>query len=403
MLWIIFIYVVVYFGLFLGLFFVFTFFENLDNLKEKVAKRFPKVSIIVPAYNEEKTLKGTVYSLLNLDYPKDKLEIMVVDDGSKDNTLKVAKEFEKKGVRVYTKPNTGKANSLNFCLKKCSGELVGCLDADSFVKSDALRKMVGYFEDPKVMAVTPSIKIWKDDCMLQKMQKMEYLMGVFLRKVFAYLDSIHVTPGPFTIYRKKFFDKYGGYDEGNLTEDIEVALRIQKYGYRIENVMDANVYTIGPNKFKSLLRQRNRWYVGFLTNVLNYKELFSLKQGNLGVLILPSAFISIGCSIVIFTYSIWITLSNSFDNFTHLSLINFDFLPLLNFNNWSMVFNPLRILTILSLFMGIAMVMITKKYSREESKVSFSYFLYLAMYWLFFAFWWIVAISLKTFKKRVTW
>ncbi|MAG52992.1 MAG: hypothetical protein CMH62_03450 [Nanoarchaeota archaeon] len=406
MLWTFFVYTAVYFGLFTGIFFLFTFFENLNGLRPRTAKKTPFVSIIVPAYNEETTIKGTVYSLLNLKYPKDKIEIVIVDDGSTDNTLKIAKEFEKKRVKVYAKENGGKATALNFALKNIKGELVGCLDADSFVKSDALMKMIGYFNDEQIMAVTPSIKIWKDNVLLQKMQKIEYMMGVFLRKSFAYLDSIHVTPGPFTIYRKKFFDKYGGYEVGNLTEDIEVALRMQRHGYRIENCMDANVYTVGPSTFNSLLKQRRRWYVGFINNIFNYKDLFGFKHGNLGLLVLPSAFVSVGLSIILFFYTFVNFISRSFDNFINFSVIGFDFLPYLNnqpFDSFFLTINPLRVLALFSLFLGLFMVLITKKYSKEESKVGVSYALYLSIYWLFFAFWWIVSIGYKVFKRRVVW
>lgn len=406
MLWNIFIYIVVYLGLFTGIFFLFTFFENLNYLREVKPKRFPKVSIIVPAYNEENTLKGTLYSLLNLDYPKDKIEIIVVDDGSKDNTFEIAKSFENRNVKVFTKPNGGKAHALNYGLAKCIGELVGCLDADSFVQSNSLKKMIGYFEDENIMAVTPSIKIWKDSNLLQKIQRIEYLMGVFLRKVFSYLDSIHVTPGPFTIYRKKFFDKYGGYDEGNLTEDIEVALRIQRYGFRIENCMDANVYTIGPSTLKSLQRQRNRWYVGFLENVLNYKDLFGLKHGNLGVFILPSAFISVGFSIIIFFFTIGRWIVDLTDQILNLYSVHFDIFPFFNniqLNARYVNLGSLKMLFLFSLLLGLSMVIISKIYSKENYKLSLSYVAYISAYWLFFAFWWVIAIGLKLFKRRVTW
>ena len=406
MIWDIFVYIAVYFGLFTGIFFIFTFFENLDGVKPKLARRFPKVSVIVPAYNEETTIKGTVYSLLSLDYPKDKLEIIIVDDGSTDNTLKIAKEFEKKGVRVFSKENGGKGVALNFGLSKSSGELVGCLDADSYVMSNALKKMVGYFEEEDIMAVTPSIKVWKDNNFLQKVQRVEYMMGVFLRKVFSYLDSIHVTPGPFTIYRKYFFDKYGGYDEGNLTEDIEVALRIQRQGYRIENVMDANVYTIGPQTLKSLQRQRNRWYVGFINNVMNYKDLFGIKHGNLGLLVLPSAFISVSLSIILFGYAVGKFITNSIQNYLNYSSIGFDFFPLVDapkLDIFFVDFSPVRILAFFSLLVGITMILFSKKYSKEGEKIGITYFLYLLTYWIFFAVWWIIALSLKIFKKRVAW
>jgi cellulose synthase/poly-beta-1,6-N-acetylglucosamine synthase-like glycosyltransferase len=406
MLWTLFVYIAVYFGLFTGIYFIFTFFENLKELRERPIARYPVVGIIVPAYNEEDTITGTLYSLLNLDYPKDKLEIIVINDGSTDDTLKVARKFEKRGVKVYSKENGGKASALNFGLSKFNGELIGCLDADSFVMSYSLKKMIGYFEEKDIMAVTPSIKVWKDKNFLQKIQKVEYLTGVFLRKSFAYLDSIHVTPGPFTIYRKEFFDKYGGYEVGNLTEDIEIALRIQRNGYRIENVMDANVYTIGPSKFGNLLRQRRRWYVGFITNVLRYKDLFGVRQGNLGLLVLPSSFISIGLAIILFGYAVVNFLLNGINNLANYSSVGYDFLPFLELPNVDVFYfnmNPVRILAFISLLIGFSMLLISKKYSRENSMISALYFLYIAVYWVLFAFWWMVAIGYKIFKKRVTW
>lgn len=183
-------------------------------------------------------------------------------------------------------------------MKKCSGELVGGLDADSFVTSKALKRMIGYFDDEDVMAVTPSLKVYKPKKVLQKIQMIEYLIGVFLRKIFALLGSINVTPGPFSIYRKSFFDKNGGWDEDNITEDIEIAFRIQSKNYLIENSETATVYTVSPASFKGLFSQRIRWYVGGLQNALDYRHLFGTKHGNLGLFILPGSFISVfSCSI----------------------------------------------------------------------------------------------------------
>lgn len=410
MLWKIFVYVSTYIALFNGIFFLYTFFENLRHVKNKKAKKYPFVSIMVPAFNEEKTLRGTMYSLLSLDYPKDKIEFFIINDGSTDNTLKVAKEFESRGVKVYTKENQGgKGYALNFGLKKCRGEFVGCLDADSFVRSQALKKMVGYFEDPNIMAVTPSLKVCEDKTILQKIQKIEYLMGVFLRKVFAYLDSVHVTPGPFTIYRKSFFDEHGGYDEDNLTEDIEVALRIQRKGYRIENCIDANVYTISPSKIRPLFRQRMRWYVGFLNNILDYKDLFGFKHGNLGMYVLPSAFISIGTGITLFFYSLGKLIFNSIDGVFNFALINSDFemgsfLGSLHMDSFYLTtFNTMNFLAIFSLVLGITILLLTKYYSKEEENVNLSYVLFIFLYWVLFSFLWTSSFIHKLFKVNVGW
>ena len=121
----------------------------------------------------EKTIAKTVKSLLNLDYPKDKLELMVIDDGSTDKTYEKARQFAKAGVKVFTKKNAGKAAALNFALKKSTGDFFGALDADSFVNSNALKKMIGHFKDPKIMAVTPSLKVYNPKTILQKIQYIE--------------------------------------------------------------------------------------------------------------------------------------------------------------------------------------------------------------------------------------
>ena len=127
---------------------------------------------------------------------------------------------------------------------------------------------------------------------------LEFLLGVYLRKVFAFLGSIHVTPGCGTIYRKSFFDETGPYQEGNLTEDIEVAFRIQTLDGIIENSIDAEVFTLGVRKFKPLLNQRLRWYKGFIDNTVMYKRIFGAKYGNLGMFILPCSFVSVLIAIV---------------------------------------------------------------------------------------------------------
>lgn len=397
---IILIYAAIYFSLFTAIFFLFTFIENKKNIKNPLPKRLPKVSVIVPAYNEEKTIEKTINSILKLNYPKDKLQIICVNDGSTDKTYKIAKKYENKGVLVLTKENGGKASALNLGLEYCTGEFVASLDADSFVMKNTLRKMIGYFEDPNVMAVTPSLKIWKPKTILQKIQMIEYLLGVFLRKTFSLLNSIHVTPGPFTLYRKKFFDKYGNYDVNNITEDIEVALRIQEHKYLIKNAMDAEVFTVGPSKFKPLARQRTRWYRGFTENVWNYKKLFSPKYGDLGVFVLPIAFISVAFCIIFFLYTIYIYSDKLIKILLNLASINFDFWPLLKMN---FHLTPMVFLGIGSLVLGTTMVYIGKKFSNDRAKFKIPYLTYLIVYWPLFAIWWLMAGFNKIFNIKEDW
>lgn len=399
------IYIVCYFGLFVSVLFLLTFFENKKYLKNPKPKKIYKVSIIVPAYNEEKNIEKTLKSLIALDYPEEKLEIMVVDDGSIDNTLKIAKRFEKYGVKVFHKENTGKSDSLNFALKKCSGELVGALDADSFVQPSTLKKMIGHFNDEKVMSVTPSLKIWAPKGILSRIQMGEFLMGVYLRKVFAYLHSIHVTPGPFTLYRKWFFDTYGPYDTNTLTEDIEIALRIQSHNYIIENAIDANVYTSAVKKFRPLQKQRLRWYKGFLDNCIRYKHLFSKDHGNLGLFILPAAFVFTALAIFFTGWSIFNHSDTLSKNIKNLVAANFDFTNFLDIKLDLFFFDMSGtvILSLILLALGIIVISLTKKYSKEKQKVGLSYLTFILFYWVVFSYWWVLATLYKVSGRKIRW
>ncbi len=403
------IYFGIFFGLFVAIFFLLTFFENKQHLKSPKPKRFPLVSIIIPAYNEEKTIAKTIKSVLALNYPRDKLDIIVIDDGSKDATAEIAMEFEKFGVRVFRKKNGGKASALNLGLKKAKGSLVAGLDADSFASRNALKNMIGYFENSEVMAVTPTLKVYKPSTVLQRLQGVEYLFGVFLRKVFSYLGSIHVTPGPFTVYRKRFFNKYGYYDEKNITEDIEVALRIQSKNYAIENSIHSEVFTVAPTSLRGLLKQRIRWYTGFMENVYNYRGLFNTKHGNLAIFILPSALLSVALflwALYFFAYNIFIFANKLF---LKLVAINFDlsvikpsFLQVYNFFLYYLL-HPVILLSILSATLGLSILLASRFHSKDKSEFKLSYAFYFLLYGIMFASWWTLTLLLKMFNIKVGW
>ncbi len=401
------LYTVSYFGLFTAVFFLLTLIENRHRIKNpKQPKDLPKVTVMVPACNEESCLAKTLDSLLALNYPKDRLQIMVIDDGSKDRTLEIAQSYEKKGVYVLTKTNGGKGTALNLGLKHATGEFVGCLDADSIVEPDALLKMVGYFKKKNVMAVTPSLKCTEPKTIWQKIQVVEFLLGVYLRKVFSFMGSIHVTPGPFTIFRKELFDKYGGYDTSTCTEDIEIALRIQSLGYDIENAVDANVYAVPMPTFKSTKKQRVRWYKGFLENAQKYRYmLFSPKYGNLGLFVLPTAFLSVIIAAVMVCYSAYITFDINYQRLVNLYNVNFDIMKLIRFD-WDPFYldqSPLMFIGIISLAIGIIMVYLAKTLSHEKQKLAVCYLFFMIFYLPLYAYWWASAVKAKTSESDVGW
>ena len=295
------IYVLLFLTMYFEVFMLLTYFEEKEQFQLstqplRMPGKYPSVTIVVPAWNEGETILGTVHSLLALDYPKDRLTIFIVDDGSTDNTLEVAKRFEgHPQIRVFTKENGGKFTALNLGLTHATSDLIGCLDADSFVASNALKEIIPYFDNQEIMAVTPSVQIHNPDNILRRVQAAEYMIGEFTRKVFSRINGLYVTPGPFSIYRRKIFATVGGFVHGYNTEDMEMALRLQSHQMRIENAHTALVYTVSPATPRALYNQRVRWVSGFLKNAFfKYRHMFfNPKYGNLGMLTMPFAFFSI--------------------------------------------------------------------------------------------------------------
>jgi cellulose synthase/poly-beta-1,6-N-acetylglucosamine synthase-like glycosyltransferase len=397
------IYVTVFFGTYTSIFFLLTLLENRERMRPKKHVKLEKVCIIVPCFNEEHTVAKTLDSLLALDYPKDKLEIIVVDDGSKDNTFKIAKTYEKRGVRVLKKPNGGKYTALNYALERTNAVYVGALDADSFVDKHALKRMLPYFSDLKVMAVTPSMKVHNPKHWLQKVQWTEYLFGIFLRKIFAFLGSIHVTPGPFSIYRKEFFKKHGLYRHAHNTEDIEMALRIQSNNYEIENAHDAYVYTVGPDTFKGLWNQRLRWYYGFLRNNEDYKDLFSWRHGILGVFILPASFFSIALVITSLFYLLYKLIEGTLNYLIYARAVGYDiFSWRWSFDMFFLNLNSAAILGMIAFLAGI-IVILTAKYLAGEKKIIGHYAWFAVTYWFLYGIWWMGAIYMRAKGKSIGW
>jgi len=367
-------------------------------------KRFPVVTVIVPVWNEERTLAGTINSLLALDYPKDKLDIIIVDDGSTDNTRQVANSFKShEQIRVFSKENGGKHTAVNFGIARAKGEFIGCLDADSFVDKNALMEIVRCFENEEVMAVTPAICVFEPENVLQKLQRVEYNMGIFLRKIFASMNAIHVAPGPFSIFRKKVFDDLGNYRKAHNTEDMELAMRMHKNHYPIANAHTAYVYTVTPKTVYGLYKQRLRWVYGFLANVIDYRDMIlNKKYGNLGVFTLPAAIISI-ITALYFTgvalYHLIVGLSKRFLEIQTVGVVwvypSFDWF-FVSTAETTLVVYVLTCITVFTILVGKRLA---------EGNVNFGtdmiYFLvfygFLAPLWLFRAVWNII------FKQKTTW
>lgn len=291
-------YVIAFFSLFTVNVYLLLYLRHRRDYRsrpEPVAGWTPAVSIVMPAYNEGPYIRRSLESLLALDYPEDKLEILVVDDGSTDDTLAAAKSFERPGgpVKAITKKNGGKGAALNFGIKRARGELIATMDADSFVTPGTVREMIPYFADPEVMAVTPAVKIRPSGHWLKELQRIEYLMILFSRKLLSFIDSVPVTPGPFSMFRASVFEKVGGFHEHNLVEDQEIALRIQSRNYKIRSSLTADVYTEPPDNMGDLLKQRVRWQRGGFRNYWEYRHMVRPEFGDFGMYSIPMQFATI--------------------------------------------------------------------------------------------------------------
>jgi cellulose synthase/poly-beta-1,6-N-acetylglucosamine synthase-like glycosyltransferase len=266
----------------------------LQNRKQMFESLKPKkeysLSIIIPCYNGADTIKQTIEGVVKSDYSGLK-KIIVVDHASTDNSYEVIKECSEKYPQVIAlrkKENlTGlSAEAKNYGAKYVNTELIGFTDDDSKPFPDAISKMVGFFNDEQVGAVTSRVLVKNRDKFLARVQSIEYKLIAFTRKLFGFVESIYVTNGPLSIYRKKAFDSVNGFDEKNLTEDIEITWNMIHRGWKVHMSLNSITYTVVPDNFKSWLKQRLRWNMGGVQTLVKYHSVI-FKKGMLGLFIIP--------------------------------------------------------------------------------------------------------------------
>lgn len=285
------VYVCIFIALYFEVFLMLSFLERKPSKKTThYPTHYPTVAMIVPCWNEEETLARTIESLLALEYPKNKLKVVVVDDGSTDNTLIIANQYkDNPQVLVITKPNGGKYTALNVGIERTNTDLIGCLDADSFVEPDGLVEMIKAFEaDPTIMALAPTMKVYRPQSMLELMQAVEYTFGIFYKKMFDNIGAVSVLPGPFSLYKREVFTQIGLLKHAHNTEDMEITFRMHAHHLKIANAHNTIVHTTVPKTIAALIKQRGRWSQGYLQNSQDYSYMyFNPKFGNFGMLVLP--------------------------------------------------------------------------------------------------------------------
>ncbi len=403
--------------LFLSIFWLLVLFSPDQEQKKKKLSVFPFFSAIVPAYNEEGSITATLQSLVNLDYPKDKIEIIVVNDGSKDGTKEKVESFiaqhPSNTITLLNQENQGKGKAMNNGLAVARGEYFACLDADSFIAPNGLQALLPIFEqDQNIAAVCPLLKVKKPQNVLQKVQWYEYVVNMFYKFLNAKLDCIHVTPGPFSVYKTKVIKDLGGYDETTITEDLEIAIRLQKHQYKIVQTFDTVVETMVPTTWKKLFRQRIRWYKGSVDNSIKYKKLiFNKKYGDFGIIRMPTIILSGIIAIVLVGTFFQALMAKMMVTFSYLRDINFDLLTLIkhfsleiNILNW-----PFSRLFVAATLMGISFFIMIYSYRLLKERITnhgrtfVSLVTYLFIYGFFITAVWVYIGFMFIGKKKNFW
>ncbi len=266
--------------------------KHRENQQPDV-KHFPKISIIIPAYNEEKVIKQTIEALIETQYPRK--EIIFVDDGSTDDTLEIAKQF-KDEVIILHKENGGKASALNYGLVYSKGEIIVVVDADTITGRNSLKEIVKGFEvDEHVAAVAGNIKVRNKVNWLTKCQALEYLVGVqIIRRAFDRFGSILIIPGALGAFRKSSIAGTGAYGKDTLVEDFDQTIKLLKAGLITQGSVKSVAYTEAPTTFTDFAKQRKRWYRGNIQVFKRHSDaLVNPRFGYLQKLSLPFLFMSI--------------------------------------------------------------------------------------------------------------
>lgn len=253
----------------------------------------PPVSVVVPAYNEEKLIVRTIDSLLKSEYPD--FEIIIVDDGSTDNTFSIAMEAfgDNPRVRIYRKENGGKAAALNFGWRKATGEIIIALDADTVFTPTTIAALAQRFADPQFGAVAGNAKVGNRINIVTKWQALEYVTSQnFDRRAFASLNCITVVPGSVGAWRREVLEKTGGFSSDTLAEDQDLTIQVRKSGYKIGYEEKAIGFTEAPDSLRNLARQRFRWSFGTLQSMWKHRDaLLNPKYGTLGFVAMPNVWI----------------------------------------------------------------------------------------------------------------
>ena len=266
--------------------------EKIFGKPAEVASYRPRVAVLIPAYNEEKVIERTVHAVLDSYYPN--LRVIVIDDGSKDRTLEVARhtfaaESSAGRVLILSKPNSGKAETLNYGIEHIGdAEIFVGIDADTVIAPDAISRLVPHFIRPEVGAIAGNAKVGNRVNLWTRWQALEYITSQnFERRALDVLGAVSVVPGAIGAWRVSAVRDAGGFHTDTVAEDADLTMALLRRGYRVEYEDMALAYTEAPINANGLMRQRFRWSFGILQAVYKHRRVFA-RKGPLGWVALPN-------------------------------------------------------------------------------------------------------------------
>lgn len=275
-----------------------SFIETFLKRKGKI-DRFLTMSIIIPAYNEEVTIGSCIKSMLSLNYPC--YDVIVIDDGSSDNTFKEASKYSEKGVKVIRQKNSGKPGAVNRGIKNASGEVVITVDADSKLHPDALTWICRRFSsNPRLGAVAGNVKIDRPTGLLKTLQSLEYTMSINLgRKSQSMLHCVMIVPGAIAALKTRVLQEVGYFPTDTFAEDFDITMKILKAGYHVEYESRAIAFTQAPETVEDFLKQRRRWYRGMTQVLSKYQGMyFNPKYGTAGIFGVPYMWLGVSSYLI---------------------------------------------------------------------------------------------------------
>jgi peptidoglycan-N-acetylglucosamine deacetylase len=270
-------------------------FDRLRTPHAKASPGFnPRVAVLIPAFNEETVIVRTIRSVLNSDYKN--LHVIVIDDGSSDRTVDVARtayaaEIAAGRLQVFTKPNGGKAAALNYALDRLDEEIYVGIDADTVIATDAISKLIPHFEDPRIGAMAGNAKVGNRVNLWTRWQALEYITSQnFERRALDVFHVVTVVPGAIGAWRTAPVKAAGGYPINTVAEDADLTMNILEQGFRVDYEDRSLAFTEAPIDMKGLMRQRFRWSFGTLQAVWKHRAAF-IRNKAMGLFALPNILI----------------------------------------------------------------------------------------------------------------